>query len=202
LTIAEEVTLFDEQCMLLADFISQLASIEVREQSKKDFFLAEAVMFRLYRVYERLVRAAFLDFCVQPKTLSGQTVNSKLKCSDWDTAEAILKAGNKFLEWGSVELVKGMSFLVFERGFPISDLLSPIHSDLVDLQRLRNFIAHDSAEAKKGFKKVRAQYVRVGDPEPESVGELALYRKSPRADMTLKIVHRKVSGLSSILSAL
>ncbi len=202
MTLDEEITLFDEQCALIADFISQLARLEPAQHSEQNLFLAEAVMFRLYRIYERLVRAAFLNFCVLNETLTGRAVVSKLKCSDFDTAENILKAGNKFLDWGNVVSVQKLSSLVFESGFPISDLLSPIHSDLIDLQRFRNFVAHDSREAEGAFKTARKRYVRVGDPEPESVGRLALYRKNPRADITLSVIYGKVSGLTGILRSL
>lgn len=98
--------------------------------------------------------------------------------------------------------IQKMADLVFEEGFPVRDLLSPIHGVLVDLQRFRNFVAHDSSEAVLGFKKSRTQYVRVGHALPETVGELSLYRKNSRADITIKILHQKVSSMSGILQAL
>lgn len=202
MTIEDEIRDFDTHCDLLLTFIDGLAAVNSAEQTEQHRFLAEAVTFRLYRVYERLVRSAFLHYCVASETLQGAQVISKLTCPDWETAEAILKSGNKFLDWGNVVSVRKIADLVFHEGFPIGNMLAPLHSDLRDLQRLRNFVAHDSQEAEDGFKSARTQFLRIGDAVPETVGELALYRRSARSDVTLKIIHRKVSGLSGVLSSL
>ncbi|SNS62286.1 hypothetical protein [Antarctobacter heliothermus] len=202
MTIEEEIDHFDTNCHLLLTFVNELATVAGTEKTEQHTFLAEAVTFRLYRVYERLVRSAFLHYCVTNETLQGAQVVSKLTCPDWETAEDILKSGNKFLDWGNVVSVKKISNLVFREGFPIGEMLAPFHSDLINLQRLRNFVAHDSKEAEEGFKRARTQYVRIGDAEPRTVGELALYRRDSRSDVTLKKIHTKVSGLSSMLTSL
>jgi len=88
--------------------------------------------------------------------------------------------------------------LVFDNGFPLVDIVNPIASTLTDLHRFRNFIAHSSKEAEQGFKKAVPQYVKVGHEPPDTVGKLAIYRKSARADITLRIVHKKVSALPAI----
>lgn len=200
--IEEEITYFNSQCDLLLAVIDDLATTSDAEHTDRHLFLAEAVTFRLYRVYERLVRSTFLHYCVAKETLGGAPVVSKLTCPDWETAEAILKSGNKFLDWGNVVSVKKMSELIFHNGFPVGNMIAPLHSDLMNLQKLRNFVAHDSQEAENGFKRARTQFVRIGDAEPTTVGELVLYRRNARDDVTLKIIHRKVSGLSGILSSL
>ncbi|MEY4953711.1 MAG: hypothetical protein RL299_2135 [Pseudomonadota bacterium] len=200
--IEDEIAHFNEQSLLLSGFIDTLAAVTAADVDQSHLFLAEAAMFRLYRIYERLIRSAFLFHCSSSETINGAAVRSKLRCDDCETAESILKAGNKFLDWGNVVSVQKLASLVFENGFPIRDLLSPVHSDLIDLQRFRNFVAHDSSEAAEGFKTARTQYVKVGDVPPESVGTLALYRRNARSDIVLRIVHQKVVRLSAILSSL
>lgn len=200
--IVEEIARFDEEFSLLLGFIDDLARLDEGDFEGKHFFLAEAVVFRMFRVVERLSRAAFLECCVVERSLNGIEIVSKLRCPDHDMAEEILKSGNRFLDWGDVVAVQKVAGLVFENGFPIRDFLSPVHSQLVDLKRFRNFVAHDSKEAREGFLKSRHQYLRVGDVAPESVGKLSVYRKSARDDITLKILHNKVSSLSSIIKAL
>ena len=200
--IEAEIAHFDEQSHLLSGFVDSLASVSTTDIDQTHLFMAEAVMFRLFRIYERLVRSSFLFHCVSSNTINGTSVSSKLNCDDWDTAESILKAGNKFLDWGNVVSIQKLAGLVFEDGFPIRELLSPVHSDLIDLQRFRNFVSHDSSDAAEGFKTARTQYVRVGDVPPETVGALALYRKNARSDIILKIIHRRVIRLSAILGTL
>lgn len=202
MSIEDEFSRFNGDCSLLSKFISDLAKIPSDKITSADHFLAEAVTFRLYRAYERLIRAVFLDFCITSTTAQGRPVKSKLTCDDWDTAEEILKAGNKFLDWGNVQSVRKISNLVFEQGFPLVDVVGPIASTLIDLHRFRNFIAHSSKEAESGFKKAVPQYVTVGSDAPVSVGELAIYRRSARADITLRIVHDKVSALPTIYGGL
>lgn len=198
MSITEELRLFDEDFELLSGFISELASTSQDEIGESHHFLAEAVTFRLFRAYERLIRAIFLDFCVEDATAKGKSVQSKLNCESWDTAEEILKAGNKFLDWGNVQTIRNVANLVFEDGFPLVDIVNPIASTLTDLHRFRNFIAHSSKEAEQGFKKAIPQYLKTGHETPDTVGKLAIYRKSARADITLRIIHGKVSALSTI----
>lgn len=202
MTLEAELNQFDNEFSLLNAFIEDLASVDIRAATREQLFLAEAIIFKLYRLYERLSRHAFLYFCVEATTLSGVAVSSKLKCADKATAESILKAGNKFLDWGNVDSTRKLANLVFDRGFPVAELLAPVASTLTDLQRFRNFVAHDSEEAAKAFRKSRTQYVRVGTEAPETVGELALYRRTARNDPVLKILHQKTGSLSVILRAL
>lgn len=193
---------FSGQSELILDFLNELSLVEYSDLQQKHFFLAEAACFRLYRIYEKLIRASFLYFCVEKTSLCGVPVHSKLICPDCNTAEEILKSSNRFLDWGNVETTRNLSNLVFESGFPLVDFVSPIESSLKDLQRFRNFVAHDSKEAAVGFKKARANYVKLGDVQPETVGALALYRKTPRADITLKILHRNVTVLPGIIRSM
>lgn len=202
MTIEEEIEAFDSQNLLLETFIDELANLDTEEIESRHLFLAESVLFRMFRTYERLTRSVFLHYCTAEATPQGAEVKSKLRCPDWETAEGILKAGNKFLDWGNVVSTKKIADLVFERGFPVSDILAPIHGDLVTLQRFRNFVAHDSLEAEDGFKRARGQYVRPGDDPPISVGNLALYRRTTRSDITLKILHSKIRTLSQLYHAI
>ncbi len=202
MSIDDELIKFEEDCNLLSDFITELANTPAEAIENTHLFLAEAVTFRLYRNYERFIRAAFLNYCVITATPNAQEVKSKLKCSDWDTAEEILKSGNKFLDWGNAQSVRSISNLVFENGFPVVDLIGPVASTLTDLQRFRNFIAHSSKEAETGFKKSVPQYIKVGHNKPTTVGELAIYRKTAMSDITLRIVYDKVVTLSQIYNDL
>lgn len=202
MTLEAELDRFDSEFALLDTFIEDLARVDLGAATREQLFLAEAVIFKSYRLYERLSRHTFLYYCVQTTTLSGAEVNSKLKCTDSAIAESILKAGNKFLDWGNVDSTRKLANLVFDQGFPVVDLLSPVASTLTDLQRFRNFVAHDSEEAANAFRKSRTQYVRVGTEAPETVGELALYRRTARQDPVLKMLHQKTRNLSVIIRAL
>ena len=199
LTLNKEMKRFDRSCSHLGTRIAALASVEYPREDEQ--FLAEAIAFRLYRNQERLVRTFFLNCCVKTQTPSRNKIVSKLRCKDWDTAEDILKAGNRFLDWGNPATTRSLASLIFKDGFPISDIILTKQNILVDLQRIRNFVAHDSKEAQAGFSKVAKNYLKAGDLEPLSAGELLLYRKRPVEKMTLQILFEQIAGLSAMVAA-
>ena len=201
MSIEEEIALFDENNKFLKPKIRSLGRIDVQDAVEDQLFLSEAIAFRIYRSYERLVRGLFLHGCTSGRTPSGKEIISKLQCEDWKTAEEILKAGNRFLDWGPVS-TKRLADLVFKDGFPMSEVIGPIHRTLIDLQRVRNFIAHDSSEAADGFKKVVHNYLSAGSATPDTAGILLLSRRGRRELQTIRKIFDRVAGLSVIYSAL
>lgn len=200
--IDNEISSFEDNLAFLKRVASRLASVDVTSATDDDKFISEAVAFRLFRAYERFLRAIFLNACTNALTHQGASIVSKLTCPDWETAESILKSGNRFLDWGNVENTKRNASLIFESGFPISDLLAPVHSDLVNLQKIRNFIAHDSQEATNGFNKTIRNYLPAGRTAIDSAGELLLSRRRPRDAQVLRKLVKKVDALSTIYKAL
>jgi hypothetical protein len=199
LTLNREIKKFDKSCAHLGARIITLSSVQNPLEDEQ--FLAEAIAFRLYRNQERLIRTFFLDCCVKTQTPSKNSIKSKLRCKDWDTAEEILKAGNRFLDWGNPTTTRNLANVIFKDGFPISDIMLSKHSALVDLQRIRNFVAHDSREAQVSFSKTARNHLRTGDQEPISAGELLLYRKRPSENMTLQILFNQIGVLSQMVVA-
>lgn len=202
MTIETEIAAFDEVSSFVSPKLRELALTDAQNASQDDLFLAEAVAFRIYRGYERFSRAVFLTGCTSRITPNGAAIESKLRCEKWDTAEEILKAGRRFLDWGDPSATQRLANLVFENGFPINEVISPIHSTLIDLRRVRNFIAHDSKEAHVGFAKVIEQYVAVGAQKPNSAGELLLSRRRAREKQTIDKLFEKVSKMTEIYAAL
>lgn len=200
--IQDELALFVENKNFLKSIVNDLATFDERSATANEKFLAEAVAFRLFRIYERFIRAVFLDSCTRDTTISGNPITSKLKCADWNTAEEILKSGNRFLEWGNIENTKRNASLIFEHGFPISDLLAPIYSTLYDLQRIRNFIAHDSAEATRGFNKVKTNYLPIARVSSLTAGDFLISRRRPSEAQVVKKIWKKVAALETIFNGL
>lgn len=202
MSVEQEIRLFDGNSSFLKPKIRDLASVDVQSATENDLFLAEAIAFRIYRSYERFARALFLHGCTSGKTPKGTPIVSKLQCENWETAEEILKAGNRFLDWGSPVATMKLAELIFENGFPMKEVIGPIHSTLIDLQRVRNFIAHDSREAVSGFKKVISNYVSTGSTDPDSAGELLLSRKNRRESQAIRKIFKPVAALSTIYADL
>ncbi|UWQ59540.1 hypothetical protein K3722_05275 [Leisingera caerulea] len=200
MTLNREIKAFDKSCVHLEGRIDHISQIEPSGEDEE--FMAEAIAFRLFRIQERLIRAFFLECCVKTQSLSKKRIHSKLRCKDWETAEEILKSGNRFLDWGNPTSTRNMASLIFKNGYPVNDLLLVKQSTITDLQKIRNFIAHDSNEAHSGFIKTSKNYLRTGDPTPLSAGALLLYRKRPVDKITLKVIFEKVSDISSMIKAI
>ena len=202
MSIESEIALFDRNSDFLRPKIQDLAGKDVQNATENDLFLAEAIAFRIYRSYERFTRALFLHGCTSDKTPKGTPIVSKLQCESWEIAEDILKAGNRFLDWGNPNSTNNLAGLIFENGFPMKEVIGPIHSTLVDLQRIRNFIAHDSHEASIGFRKVILNYVSTGSAEPDSAGKLLLSRRHMRKSQAIRKIFNHIAELSTIYADL
>jgi len=200
LDLSEEIETFDDTCRhlkLRVRAVSGLDSSSVDAQ-----FIAEAICFKLFRVQERLTRSFFLHCCTAPETLAGKKIKAKLVCPDFDVAEAILKGQGRFIEWGKVEEIKKLSNLIFEKGYPVSDFLVPNSQIMSDLHKIRNYIAHDSKEARSKFVGVAKSYIRVEDEVPEQAGVLLLYRKRPSDSNFLTKIFGKVRQFSRQIESL
>jgi len=205
LTLPDELTAFSDEIAFLESFKASVYRMDFSDpqQWQTSKFLAEALLFRLYRAQERLVRAIFLDTCVSHKSFLGNDVDSRLSCSDWGTAEGILKAsGANFLNWGNPQQTTMRASLIFDDGFPITDMIAPLHSTLVDLQRIRNFVAHDSEEAASQFRKAASNYLSGGTSALTSAGDLLLSRRRARDAYVLSQLISKVGKLDATYKAL
>lgn len=198
LSLADELTAFSEELVFLDRFKANVFALDQvdNNQFQTAKFLAEAIIFRLYRAQERLIRAIFLETCVTHKSYLGREVKSRLSCPDWSTAEEIMKASAvKFLDWGNPQLTTQRAAVIFETGFPITDTIAPLHSSLVDLQRIRNFIAHDSDEARNSFWKAADNYLNSGVRDISSAGQLLLARRNSRSKPVISILIEKIAAL-------
>lgn len=193
--LEDEIESFDATCAHLKLRIRSVSSVETASIDTE--FIAEAICFRLFRVHERLLRSFFLHCCTQPVTLSGVQINSKLICPDTETAENILKGSGRFMEWGKSDEVKKISNLIFENGFPISDFILSNSQTMSDLHKIRNYIAHDSSEAKSKFVGVTRSYMRLEDAVPDQAGSFLLYRRRASESNVLTKLFGKVRQFSS-----
>lgn len=196
--IVDEIRKFDLEMAFIGVEIAQLDGVEAINAGKSQVYAAEALGFRLFRTTERFVRAVFLDSCTIDRTPAGRSIDSKIRANDHKRVEEILKAGKPFLDWGNIKSTRALAELVFENGFPITDLFNPINSSLVDLQKIRNYIAHDSDEAKVSFESVLLNYLPQSPNPPQSAGELLLSRRAARSSKVASLLHGKLDQLSTI----
>lgn len=195
--ISDEIRKFDLDIEFLTQQMATIGGVNANAASFGELFIAESIAFRLYRAYERILRAIFLESCVSDTTPTGLSIRAKLRSSTHDDVEAILKVGKQFLDWGNCQTVRDLSTLVFENGFPVADVIGPLNNDLIGLQRIRNFIAHDSKEAASGFEKVVANYLPLGT-QVTGAGFLMLSRRNPGDRNVLSQLLNKVGSITTV----
>lgn len=121
-------------------------------------FLTEAIFFRAFRTYERIIRDIFLLYCLEKRPLSDTKVVSYLKPKNFLHAEELLKSSMRFLDWADPDNVIDRAETYLIEGFPIKLPLSTNRIDLHDFRKIRNHIAHDSNESLNGYKDELRKY--------------------------------------------
>ncbi len=120
--------------------------------------LTETIFFNAFREYENFLNELFLLYCMGKKTSSGAKVRSFLRPKDTVHAAALVQSSLSHLDWTSPGNVIARSETYLLNGFPIKD---PLTTNLIALQKykkIRNHIAHGSAESLGEYKKVVKDY--------------------------------------------
>lgn len=165
------------------DFCSQINSLKSFDStnqtnfqnnglSKKQLhFLTESIFFNAFREYENLVRDVFLLYTQEKKRMDGRKVTSYLNPKDFFHAESLIKSSMPFLDWNTPNKVIERSELYLKDGYPIKTPYTVYRTELFQYKRLRNHIAHNSAESLKSYMKVLRSYFGTNPLNTPNVGE-------------------------------
>lgn len=142
--------------------------------------LTEGLFFAAYRAYENYMENVFILCVLGEPTSSGFTANSYLKAKDANHVRDLLKSGQQFLDWTSPNAVILRAETYLEDGKPFKDIMPAHLSDLKNLKTLRNHIAHNSLESRKGYSKLVSAFNNGILPlELPTPGSLLLQQSSP-----------------------
>lgn len=153
--------------------------------------VAEAILFKSYRLFEWALENMFLAFCRNRKTLGGRRSRSYLRPGDQKHARKLVKSSQPFLDW-KPDAVLDRADIYLESGYPAKDPIASNAVVLRDIVSLRNHIAHDSVEAKSKYEKVilkefttppmysplPGQFLRTCTRQDRSINYLEKYLKS------------------------
>lgn len=116
--------------------------------------LTEAVFFAAFRAYEQFLRNVFLLYCCGFQSTRRKLVRSFLHPKTIQHAEKLLKSSMHFLDWSSPDILIERAEAYLKDGHPLKTSLSTNLDNLRTLKKVRNHIAHMSAESMSEFKKV------------------------------------------------
>ena len=145
-----------------------------RLSSRQLYLLTEGIFFAAYRGFENLVRDVFLLYCLEKRPLSGRSVRSYLAPRSFGHAEELTLSSMRYLDWTNPEHLLERAERYLEDGFPIKQALVTRMDTLQDLKRLRNHIAHTSAESERAYRVVLRNHYGVVPLRVPSAGEFLL----------------------------
>lgn len=116
--------------------------------------LTEAVFFAAFRAYEHFLRNVFLLYCCGIQPGRRRLVRSFLQPRSLEHAETLVKSAMPFLDWSSPDQLLERSETYLKDAFPLKTPLTAHMERLRELKKLRNHIAHMSAESLLEYNKV------------------------------------------------
>lgn len=116
--------------------------------------LTESVFFAAFRAYEQFLRNVFLLYCCGIQSCGRKLVRSFLQPKTIQHAETLLKSSMSFLDWSSPDTLIERAEAYLKDGYPLKTPLTTNLEELRTLKKVRNHIAHMSAESLTEFKKV------------------------------------------------
>ena len=155
---------------------SNQVNFQNKSISKKQLhILTESIFFYGFREYENLVRDVFVLYTQEKKRTNGDKVTSYLKPKDFFHAENLIKSSMQFLDWNTPDIIIDRSVLYLKEGYPIKTPYTVNRTKLTLYKKLRNHIAHNSAESLHGFKKILRGYYGTNPIRIPTVGEYLLF---------------------------
>jgi len=123
--------------------------------------LVESIFFAGFRRYEGFIREIFLLYCLEKQPSKKPKVKSFLKPKSFMHSEQLIKSSMPFLDWTSPDTVIERAELYLNNGHPIKLPYTTNLQLLRECKKLRNHIAHNSAESQSEYEKVVRNYYGV-----------------------------------------
>jgi hypothetical protein len=160
--------------------ISRLESFDLSNQKKyanKELtkaqieLLVESIFFAGFRRYEGFIREIFLLYCMEKQPSKKPRVKSFLKPKSFHHSEQLIKSSMPFLDWTSPDTVIERAELYLDNGYPIKLPYTTNLQPLREFKKLRNHIAHNSAESQIEYEKVVRMYYGVAPLKIPNTGQ-------------------------------
>lgn len=113
--------------------------------------LYEGYFMRAFISFESSLEAIFLHYACGGQSMAGNAADSRLTKCDPEMVRRILRQGGKYIDWANPEVVRERSSIFFVDGKPFYDALVGKSEELSQIQKIRNRISHDSAEARIAY---------------------------------------------------
>ena len=143
------------------DFINQTRaqrpglSAAMAAEARLELHLAsEGLFMRLFRHWERFLENSFLLAATSQPSASGRRAHSYIRPRSKSHAYEITMGSRDVISWSKPAAVLERINLLLRDGYPMSEHVEAVRSDLTSMERIRNRIAHESDESQIQYLKV------------------------------------------------
>lgn len=112
--------------------------------------ITELAFLKIYISWELFLEDIFIKLILISKNY--YKVKSYVRPKNYSHANELLKENNKYFDWTDINNVIFKSENYFLNGFPLSNNLKLIKTELIEMKRIRNGIVHMSQKARDSFK--------------------------------------------------
>lgn len=161
--------------------------------------IAEAIFLEAFTTYEADLEVFFLHYACGGVSLNGREAVRYLSVTDEARVRSIAKAGQRFLSWAKPSQTRETAQLYLENGWPLAEVMATKEHILIDCEKVRNRIAHNSLEANVNFKAVQRNIFGTERTFPIRPGQL-LRTKMPRTRQS--VVRTYVVAMADVTEAL
>jgi len=151
-----------------------------------DNALAEAIFLRGFTLYEACLDKLFFHYVTGGLTFSGRAAETYLNVPDEAAARKLVKGSLKFLSWSNPENIREVASTYLKNGWPIADMMATGSNDMIDAEKVRNRIAHDSTEARLKFAAVQRNIFGTERVFSMSAGQLLRVKHRTKRAINLK----------------
>jgi hypothetical protein len=175
------------------------AATDVQSEDEISDALAEALFIRAFIRYESALETLFFHYASGGGSVQGAIANSYLRPGNEEAARRMVRAGFKFMSWSKPEIIRDTAKVYIENGWPIADMMAGQNQDLADCERIRNRIAHNSAEAATQFNIVQRNLLGTERVFALTPGQLLRMRFRNSAALNLE---RYLKVMADVLDAI
>lgn len=160
------------------------AAIDNADGKLEEDALFEGVFMRGFTAFEEFLEAIFLHYCAGQPSLNGFVAETRLqRCSEADI-RTILKGDQNYIDWSRPTKVRNRAKLFIVGGEPFDGHIGSQTGVLASIEKVRNRIAHESAEAKSAMKEVERTLFLTERPFEMGAGQLLRARRRARPFMS------------------
>jgi hypothetical protein len=113
---------------------------------------AESAYLLVFAAWESFLEDTFLAYMCSGQTVRGYHPECFVKCKDAEHAKKLLRGDRRFVRWTFPSETKERAGLWFKGGEPYDSALGVVSNQLDSMRLVRNGIAHDSSDAREGFR--------------------------------------------------